>query len=201
MGVCIGIVSWHLAFVWQQQCKVSRVFGCPSKNNWEKVWTLEKRAFHVWKQSHALSISRKLNSGNKWQNVIVFLLFPDNTQMQYTNLLRDTFSISRKLNSGNEWQNVIVFLLFPDNTQMQYTNLFRDTFSISRKLNSGNKWQNVIVFLLFPDNAHMQCTNFFHDTSTYWDNSIAPYHSLQSFRNFTFFYFYFFFIHILYLMD
>ena len=32
----------------------------------------DKRALHVWKQSHAFAISRKLKSGNKWQNIIVF---------------------------------------------------------------------------------------------------------------------------------
>ena len=100
MGVCKGSVGWHLAFVWQQQCKLSRVFGLPSKNIWERVWTLwkkslscvkavprfcsfqetkvEKQEWFWWcttlcttRQRGELCTTR-IFRGNKWQNIIVF---------------------------------------------------------------------------------------------------------------------------------
>ena len=49
VGVCIGIVSWHLAFVWQKS--IAFDWEIDKWVNWQRVWTLWKKAFHVWKQT------------------------------------------------------------------------------------------------------------------------------------------------------
>ena len=47
VGVCIGIVSWHLF-----DKTALRLIGKLTKRvNWQRVWTLWKKAFHVWKQT------------------------------------------------------------------------------------------------------------------------------------------------------